>query len=531
MRPFIALIILHFKMLILSIVGFGGKRKKSKTVSFVFVSIIAAAIMLLISVSYSFSLAYLFYAAGSIELIVVTMALLTLVLCCFLTTFGSQGVLFGGKDVDILLSLPVSTFQLLLAKILALYLENVFSTVFLLGPAIFVYFYYIGFSFIPFIILASYIFILPFMSLVLTVIVGFIVSMFSGLGKYKNLIVSVLSLALFGAYFVFSFFLNTVIEKLLTAPHVIMDAFARYFPPLVWMRDAFVEQDFLSFLLFTASAIIPFLIVVYVLSIFYRRIVTKSLSHRSTSNYKMKSLTASSAFMALFKKEIKKFFGTPMYLLNSGIGAFMLCLLSVAMPFFRAEMLEILALIPEISPYIPAGIALIAISTTTMCIITAVSISLEGDRLWILKEAPVAPLSIFVAKVSTQLAVTIIPILLLFVSSIITFSLSLFSLIPALFLCLSFCCFFALFGITVNLLVPKLDFSNETIVIKQSASTSIVLFGNMIIVAAITALYFFFFTFIPFNTFFMCVGIIFSAISALLLLFLKNKGPDIFLRL
>ena len=59
-------------------------------------------------------------------------------------SMGASGIVFGGRDMDLLFSLPVSAFSVMLSKLLALYLENLIFNVFLLIPAGVIYLVYGG---------------------------------------------------------------------------------------------------------------------------------------------------------------------------------------------------------------------------------------------------------------------------------------------------------------------------------------------------------------------------------------------------
>ncbi|MEG2119840.1 MAG: hypothetical protein RRY53_05740, partial [Pseudoflavonifractor sp.] len=67
------------------------------------------------------------------------MSVMAVGLCTMFTLFAAQGVIFGGRDNDLMLSMPVSAFTLLLCRVLALYLENLLCTALILLPAGVVY--------------------------------------------------------------------------------------------------------------------------------------------------------------------------------------------------------------------------------------------------------------------------------------------------------------------------------------------------------------------------------------------------------
>ena len=57
-------------------------------------------------------------------LLMPVMTLLGIFMSLMLTMFGASGIVYGGRDMDLMLSLPVPAFSVMLAKLLALYLEN-----------------------------------------------------------------------------------------------------------------------------------------------------------------------------------------------------------------------------------------------------------------------------------------------------------------------------------------------------------------------------------------------------------------------
>ena len=61
---------------------------------------------------------------GIVEMVLPLMALMACVMSLMFTLFAASGLVFGGKDSDIVLALPVPAFTVMLSKILALYLEN-----------------------------------------------------------------------------------------------------------------------------------------------------------------------------------------------------------------------------------------------------------------------------------------------------------------------------------------------------------------------------------------------------------------------
>ncbi|MDY5016104.1 MAG: hypothetical protein SO063_08595, partial [Eubacteriales bacterium] len=119
-----------------------------------------------------------------------------------------------------------------------------------------------------------------------------------------------------------------------------------------------------------------------------------------------------------------------------------------------------------------------------MTLLTAPSISLEGRRLWILRSLPVESSTILLSKVAANLVVGLPPLALLSAAAIFVLPMDapmafLVFLLPQLFQI-----FAAVFGLCANLWMPRFDWVNETVVVKQSGSVLLAMFGGMALVLA-----------------------------------------------
>lgn len=184
----------------------------------------------------------------------------------------------------------------------------------------------------------------------------------------------------------------------------------------------------------------------------------------------MKSLAVSSPLYTLYKKELRRYFSSSIYVLNTSIGMVMLLVLAIALLFVSADQLGQLVEIPELSNYLNRLAPLFVSVFVTLSCTTSSSISLEGNNIWILKSAPVPTITILLSKIAVNLTITVpivvVSSLLLMISLDTGWMESLLLLvIPVLYACLT-----AMTGVLVNLKLPKLEWTNEVSVVKQSAS-------------------------------------------------------------
>lgn len=83
------------------------------------------------------------------------------------------------------------------------------------------------------------------------------------------------------------------------------------------------------------------------------------------------------------------------------------------------------------------------------------------------------------------------------------------------------------FGLAVNLRFPKMDAVNDTLVVKQSASTMIGVFASMLIPAAAALVYWKLGTFLAAESFLLCCSGLFLVLAAVLWHWVLKKGPGI----
>ena len=114
-------------------------RKREKAFAAPVAALLAGGLMAYIGVAYALPMALTLIPMLMGDLYWGQMVLMAFILCLSLTVMAGSGMLFGGKDMDFLFALPLSARTVLAAKLLALYLENVFLTLCMLLPSGIVY--------------------------------------------------------------------------------------------------------------------------------------------------------------------------------------------------------------------------------------------------------------------------------------------------------------------------------------------------------------------------------------------------------
>lgn len=509
--------------------SFSGSRGGKKKVSAPLVVGLMALLSVYISGLYSYLLATSLAPAGLLELLPVLMAVMGCVMSLLFTSMGAGGIVFGGKDMDLMLSLPVSAFSVMLSKLLALYAENLLFNVFLLAPAGVVYALFGGAVTPVFLVtLVLSVLFLSFLSTLLAAVVGFFLALLQSRSEGKALLTNLAYLVFLILVFAAAFQINGVVGDIAAHQGAVEGALATWLLPFGLFQLA-LGGNAGALLGFLAITLIPFLLVVLVFSRFYKSILSKLAAHKSRSDYRLGELAAGNAFSALFRKEAGRFFGTPIYLFNMGIGVIMAVGGSVFACFQKEMLGSLLAAMPQMEPVLLLAAALSFLLLMTD--LTCVSISLEGKYLWILKEAPINSKTLFSAK-------ALLNVLLLWGTGIVcapllwyAFSLSVPAALALLCLCLCLGVFVPSYGLAVNLLFPKMDAVSDTLVVKQSLSTMIGIFSGMVLVALAGLSYWGLFRGVGAVPFLLGVSALLLAAGLLLWVWVLRKGPAILKRL
>ena len=439
-----------------------------------------AALIAVMMGFYSFGIGYGCVRMGMAKmlpsLLVLAAALITLVT----TVLKSSAVLFGYRDYDMVMSLPVSSRTVVISRLLMIYGLNVLVTVIAAAPALIVFGVCRGVSAGIWVMLFISIFLMPLFPLILSVAVGALITYLSWHFKYRNLVVIVLSIGATIGIMALSMQLNEgSMDALASLGAKTADETARFYPLAGWFSNAVIKEDWLSFGLFAIVSVGAASAFVLLFSGVYTKMSTAFSAEHTKGDYRMGTLQAASPLFSLYKKELKRLFSCSIYMLNSTISAVLLLAASISVLFVDISKMEQMLGINGLSEWygkiIPFGSALlVGMSSTTAC-----SISLEGKNRWILLSAPVEAKMIFKAKIGVNLTI-LLPIVL--VSSVLftlgfkpgfTDMLFMF-VIPAVY-----AFFISVLGLFVDLHHPKYDWETEYRVVKGSLSVLFVILAGM----------------------------------------------------
>ena len=247
------------------------------------------------------------------------------------------------------------------------------------------------------------------------------------------------------------------------------------------------------------------------------------------AKYREKQISVRSADNALLGKEFRRFLSSPNYMLNSGLGIILMIVVAVAL-LVKADTVR--AILAEIFGEKNDMIFLIAAAAgcimTSMNDMTAPSVSLEGKNLWLVQVFPVSAWQVLMAKLKMHLILTWIPAAIMVISLEVVLQPRLVFAVLIPLAVASYILFMALFGLSMNLKMPNVTWTNEIVPIKQSMCVMITLFGSWALVMAMAGIFRIARKYLEPSAFLVLASAILLGGAVILLRWIKKKGTKIF---
>ena len=456
------------------------------------------------------------------------MGIAVFALCFIGSIFATQSQLFNAKDNELLLSLPIRPFNILMSRITALLLLDYLFEAFIVIPAGIIWIVYQPVTTVGVIFFVIAALVLPLTAMALASLFAWVIALISSRLRNKNIITMILSFALLGAYFWIYGNINKYVQALILNGAQIGEAIRKAVYPAYHLGIAITQGNVLSMLIFVICAVAPFIIVLLILSANFIKIAT---SNRGAAKikYTAKALKVSGVRAAFTKKELRHFFGNPMYIMNSAIGVVIALIGAVVFVFKQDVVLGYIMQLNKtglnLTPALLICVVLCVIAALNL--VSAPSISLEGKNLWIAKSLPVKSFDVLMAKVNMHILVCGLPMLAASVIFALAAQATALQIVLILLVPFLFTVLMAFFGVTVNLQFPKFDWINEIQPIKQGVATLVSMGGSFALVAAMIVLYIFVFSSLVAAEIYMLICAAVLAILILVLYGYLKKGGSL----
>ncbi len=405
------------------------------------------------------------------------MGIIAVAMGAFGSVFNTYSGLYLAKDNDMLLSMPIPVGYIIASRLLGVYIMGTLYSSLVIIPAIVVYLCH-AYNTKALIGSVLLVIIISLIVMILACSLGWVVAKINSKFKNKSFITVVVSLAFLAIYYVFYVNANEIIRKIITNA----DAYGAKikgsaFPLYIFGKIG--AGDILSALIVLAIVGALCALTYYIIAHSFIKIATASQT-ASKKKYVEKSVKVKSIDAALLGKELRRFFSSPNYMLNCGLGILILLAAGVFV-LIRSDWLtnKILELFGSENYICVAASTLICLIASTNNM-SAPSVSLEGKNIWLAQSLPITSWQAIKAKINMHLLLTAVPAFICSVCAIIALRPNVFAAIMMIAEPLVLILFFAMFGLVLNLKYPNLKWTNEVTPTKQSMSVFVSVFGSWI---------------------------------------------------
>jgi ABC-2 type transport system permease protein len=401
----------------------------------------------------------------------------------FLVLFRANSYLFQFRDYSILAPLPIKPSIVLAVKITVMMIF-IYLTLFVISfPIAFCYFYWTGITFINLLMYVIGFLLLPIIPVIIVSFISYLIARITSRFKKNQLFKIIFMFALLFIFMIINFSLGGYgDENPLLNQAQQMVVIEQYYWPLKWFVDIVDRNKLLSLLYLVVSQVGLFMLFVYVVGRI--SILTNQRSLVTiTGKYKIGyQADRRNIGYTLIIKEFKKLLNLPIYAINVGFGLFIIVVLSIISFFYATPLNSITEELGIIKGEQLAVLILIGFSLA-MTITPAISLSLEGKNIWILKSLPIAPIKIVHAKIAFNILLSLPFALVSLLLFSISLKISIVDLLAMMILITSFLIMISFLYSIINLLFPKMNFTNEVEVVKQSVASLIAVFGGFASIA------------------------------------------------
>lgn len=454
---------------------------------------------------------YYTYALLDMELAYLAMGLMLFAFTVLVLVFPYiLSKIYLSKDVETMLSLPLTAKEILLSKLVGLSLTSLIYALFLAFPFIIKYglaqgqgllYYIYGF-------LGVFLVALGFISILGLIVIVFMLwagklPRFRGAVQFISMIVAmVMSLGL--NYYIQSQASQSpgeLMEKIALGSRGLLEAILPAFPNVRWLLLAMEESRSLRGFAYFVLLLVASSLLAYLVAWFSAPLMVKGvLSSKIVSNKKIKrpkSNHSSSVAMHIFKKEFSDIIRTPLYAFNTLSGGIILPI-ALLMPVFAQTNISI-SEIRKFSSYL-LFVPLSKLKLNLLVLLIGIllgmvlgsmgnplssSFSREGKHIWLMKSLPISVKDQLLGRMLLGLVFQIIIIAPLFALLVFLMKPPI-DLLISLFVgnCLS-SVIVGLLGLTVDSIRPKLVWDNPQEAMKQNLNIMISMFSSWAFVGLI----------------------------------------------
>ncbi|AEY67204.1 hypothetical protein [Clostridium sp. BNL1100] len=432
------------------------------------------------------------------------------------------GILYLEDNLETYFSMPIKTYKIVISKLIVIYLYiEVISLILLLPPSIYYCMVKEGSMALYFLEFLS-ILILPVLPINIGVLFGLLLQKAGKRARIaKNKYSPILRIV-----FLFLCICMIILVSIKSefAGQIVKQIQSELFKV---SYNIIVNTSSKNILMFNLFISLLGLLSFYVINISYKKqyyLLRKNIN--SSIAWNINNLKKQNYLHALVKRERRRYFSIPVYVINTMLGIVAVAVYVIAAIVSRNNILNIFQ---QIGQYYKLGNSVGVLNVSVITILIALtnvcysSISIEGKNHQIVKSYPIRGFDFFGAKILFHLSLTVPTILIANTVLVIVLKISTKEVLLGFLLPILFTYFLALLGSTVNIFFPDFQWKNVTYIVKQSFSAILSVFAGIGFVSCSIFILFKYFSSNLLDSFFVLTLVMFLVDIIFSICFFKNS--------
>lgn len=434
-----------------------------------------------LSAVYFYQISEVLFLQKQIDILPAFLITIPSILILFTSIMRGSNVIFDSKDVDIILPLPISNRQIVFSKIASLYIVNLFFSSFVFFPGYLFYGFKIGMSHLYYLVGIILFLCIPMIPMAIGIFLSTMIRFLSVRLKHKNFFQILFSLILLLGFFSYSFTQGQENQKqVLEMQANTFQKVSTIYPLEIIFKQALIEQDGIAILIFIGISIFSIISISVLIGKNYKKYINRLVGIGVSSKYNRKLQRHATPITALYKRDIKRYFSSVTYVMNTGIGSILMVFFSILVSIRGENFVQSMGTVSLSMKQVQLGIPFLLGAMVSMTNITSVSFSMEGKSFPLLKSYPISFLKICVSKILLNMTITIPAVVISATILGICMDLPMWIWIECYIIPFIYAVIMPIFGLLINLLLPNFSWTNEIQVVKQSMASMIGILGGML---------------------------------------------------
>lgn len=424
----------------------------------------------------------------------VVLSIYTLLTAIIIVTEGvykSGDLLFRPRDNDMLLAMPIPKSTIVAVRMVKFYLFELVYCMIILLPAMVAYAVNneVGASY--YLVAATMMLLVPIIPIAISCLVGLFTSAFSARFKRRTFLQVAISLVIMLGFAVMLFVAGMMPDGGSSSAMIASSKITEFYYPASAFASLVRDYGWWQYLVFVLVNLLVAVATVAVIGRFYFWTISRLETIRRTGVSKMKyRFTRHSQTMAIVRKELNRYFNTPVLLINTAMGLVLFIVVVVAICFKYDDIVGSLMSSMENFPLTPDEIYLhmpsvamgLVAFASLMTFITVTTLSLEGRAFNTLKSLPISGIRVIMSKVLAAMLI-IAPVTVLGgVMMAIRFQFGIVETVLVFVAAIAMPLVAELIGVLIDLKYAKFDAESDAVTVKQSAGVMVATFLGLIMV-------------------------------------------------